>query len=89
MKELSRIFGLPESKTGIQPIKKNYSKDKKKKNSVQEDIHHVNCLKSDLDLHYRDLTLNELSMIDNGIKENVGKKIIEHFIFLNNILNCV
>ena len=36
-KELSRIFGLPESKTGIQPTKRNcVGKTKtKKKNSVQ------------------------------------------------------
>jgi hypothetical protein len=79
-KELSRIFGLPELKTGLQLTKtNNISKKKKKKNSVQEDDNGVDFsdVSSDLDLHYRDLTVNELSIIDNRIKENVGKLFIE------------
>ena len=79
-KELSRIFGLPESKTGLQFNKTNHlSKKKKKKNSIQEDDNSVDFsdVSSDLDLHYRDLTVNELSIIDNRIKENVGKEFIE------------
>ena len=90
-KELSRIFGLPESKTSMQPTKRNcVGKAKtKKKNLVQEDVQNDNCFESDLDLHYRDLTVDELSKIDNEIKENIGNEFIEYVIFLKCILNSL
>ena len=86
LKEFSKIFGLPETKNCLQPSKINIINEikKKKKNSVQEDADSVNFsdFSSDLDLHYRDLTVDELSKIDIGTKANVGKKFIEYYNFL-------
>ena len=76
------IFGLPPTvdaikytKTKVAKTPKNIKKKPIKKEIVDDDS---DC---STDLHYRDLTEDELSKIDVCIKDKIGRHFHEYYIF--------